>query len=89
MAWREQQRDEDHDRARAGGDAAADLARDRDEVEGFGASRHWGGYGSDHETRGVVERLGDEIRSWLGDEAAKRRRMADQAGGEGPGFGER
>ena len=51
---------------------------DRIEREGFGASRHWGGYGSDHPDRGLGARLGDVIRSWLGDEEAARRRHEDQ-----------
>lgn len=45
--------------------------------EGFGHSRHWGGYGSDRTDRGLAERAGDEIRSWFGDRDAERRRRMD------------
>jgi hypothetical protein len=48
--------------------------------EGFGAARHWGGYGSDRVERGFAERVGDEVRAWFGDEDAARRRLGDKAG---------
>lgn len=54
-----------------------DYEAERAAREGFGAARHWGGYGSDHVDRGIAERVGDEIRSWLGDEEAARRREDD------------
>ncbi|HEU0173498.1 MAG TPA: BON domain-containing protein [Blastocatellia bacterium] len=37
-----------------------------------------GGYGRGAEERGFIERAGDEIKSWFGDEEAERRRRADE-----------
>jgi osmotically-inducible protein OsmY len=37
-----------------------------------------GGYGRRSEGRGFIERAGDEIKSWFGDEEADRRRRADE-----------
>lgn len=37
-----------------------------------------GGYGRGAEDRGLLERAGDEIKSWFGDEEAERRRRADE-----------
>jgi osmotically-inducible protein OsmY len=37
-----------------------------------------GGYGRRSEGRGFIERAGDEIKSWFGDEEAERRRRADE-----------
>ena len=51
---------------------------ERIDHEGFGASRHWGGFGSDHDERGLADRLSDEVRSWFGDDDATRRRRQDR-----------
>ena len=48
-------------------------ARDHDRDRGYSGSR--AGYGED---RGFIERAGDEVRSWFGDEEAERRREMDQ-----------
>jgi len=48
-------------------------ARDHDRDRGYAGGRT--GYGED---RGFIERAGDEIRSWFGDEEAERRREMDQ-----------
>ena len=37
-----------------------------------------GGYGRGAEDRGFLERAGDEIKSWFGDDEAERRRRADE-----------
>ena len=37
------------------------------------------GYESDRGRRGPVERAGDEVRSWFGDDEAARRRRLDEA----------
>lgn len=78
MAPEQTHPDDERDIAGLGSHEVEEIRHERDEHEGFGASRHWGGYGSDHETRGFAERLGDEIRSWFGDEEARRRRLADE-----------
>ncbi len=48
---------------------------------GYGAS---GNRGSSDERRGFVDRAGDEVRSWFGDEGAERRRAMDEHRGKGP-----
>ncbi len=55
---------------------------------GPGGEREWGGRRA--EDRGFLERAGDEVRSWFGDEEASRRRTRDEReyGGE-RGWGER
>ncbi|TPE51635.1 BON domain-containing protein [Amaricoccus solimangrovi] len=54
---------------------------------GYGAG-HGGGYGgragSRDEERGFMERAGDEIASWFGDDDAQRRRDMDSHRGRGP-----
>ncbi len=80
MAWLEperRERDDEREVSGLGSHEVEEIRQERDEHEGFGASRHWGGDGSDHEARGFAERLGDEIRSWFGDEDAKQRRRLD------------
>ncbi|MDB5719427.1 MAG: hypothetical protein JWP15_45 [Alphaproteobacteria bacterium] len=37
-----------------------------------------GGYGRDEDDRGFLDRAGDEVRSWFGDEEAQRRREEDE-----------
>ena len=92
--WRERPgwtRDADRDRpgARYAGEQVArrPVRRDFDDPgyegeraarEGFGDSRHWGGYGSDRTDRGLAARAGDEVRSWFGDPDAERRRRIDE-----------
>ena len=61
----------------------------RDEGNRFGADDFGRGSRGDEDERGFLERAGDEIRSWFGDEDAERRRMRDdrEAGyhrGRGP-----
>jgi osmotically-inducible protein OsmY len=43
-------------------------------------------YGGDHDSgrRGLLDRAGDEVASWFGDEEAERRRRADKHRGHGP-----
>jgi hypothetical protein len=48
-------------------------AREQDRSRGYSGDR--AGYGQD---RGFMERAGDEVRSWFGDEEAERRREMDQ-----------
>lgn len=45
---------------------------------------------ADHQDRGFMDRAGDEVRSWFGDEEAERRRQADERQGrsqQGYGYG--
>jgi osmotically-inducible protein OsmY len=48
------------------------------EGEGYREPYYRGGYGRGGEERGFIERAGDEIKSWFGDEDAERRRRADE-----------
>ncbi|HYE26793.1 MAG TPA: DUF2171 domain-containing protein [Allosphingosinicella sp.] len=52
-----------------------DRWRDRGERGGWREGR--GGYGRDDD-RGFLERAGDEVRSWFGDDEAQRRRAMDE-----------
>lgn len=58
------------------GYGAQNRFRDRDDRD----ERRFGGrpQGYDHDERGFLERAGDEVRSWFGDEEAERRRELDQ-----------
>jgi len=56
--------------------------RDRDqgrsfEQRSYGQSRDAGRGGGGHDDRGFIERAGDEVRSWFGDDEAERRREQD------------
>jgi hypothetical protein len=59
-----------------------DQGRDygREQGRGAGGSDHRGGghHGGSHDDRGFIDRAGDEVRSWFGDDEAQRRREADQ-----------
>ena len=61
------------------------MAQDRDDREGRGR----GGYGHRDDyarwdrSRDWSDRVGDEVRSWLGDDDAERRRRMDEARGYG------
>lgn len=49
--------------------------------EPYRADRDWRGYGRNegrHDERGFLERAGDEVRTWFGDEEAERRRRYDE-----------
>jgi hypothetical protein len=48
----------------------------RDRYEGSGYGRRPEGY--DYQDRGFIDRAGDEVRSWFGDEEAERRRRWDE-----------
>jgi len=65
---------------RSGGDRGrgrdqANWHRDRE--QGRSGLRS-GGYGGGGDDRGFIDRAGDEVRSWFGDDEAQRRREADQ-----------
>lgn len=69
----------------------ADRGRDDDRFNDRGRS---GGdpRDHDHQDRGFLDRAGDEVRSWFGDDEAERRREADDRYGrrdEERGYGER
>jgi hypothetical protein len=66
-------RDHDRDRDRQGYGAQNRFRDDRDDHRSGGRPR-----GYDHDDRGFLERAGDEVRSWFGDEEAERRREMDQ-----------
>jgi hypothetical protein len=55
------------------GYGAQQRYRERDDPRFRGAPQ-----GYDHDERGFLERAGDEVRSWFGDEEAERRRELDQ-----------
>ncbi|HEY5723308.1 MAG TPA: DUF2171 domain-containing protein [Allosphingosinicella sp.] len=62
-------------------DYGGDRWRDRDERGSYGRDfgRDYGrSYGRGGDDRGFLERAGDELRSWFGDEEAERRREADE-----------
>jgi hypothetical protein len=74
------------DRDRAGGSYGSGRSRERgygsgffgrDEDSRYGASDFGRGSRGDDDERGFLERAGDEVRSWFGDEDAERRRMRD------------
>ncbi|MEA3004053.1 MAG: hypothetical protein QOH81_2841 [Sphingomonadales bacterium] len=62
--WRERNRDRDRDRDYGRGDYRGQSGR--------------GSYGGRDDDRGFLDRAGDEVRSWFGDEEAQRRREADE-----------
>ena len=83
--WREVMGD---DRSRGGGNygPGSDRSRERgygsgffgrDEDSRYGAGDFGRGSRGDDDERGFLERAGDEVRSWFGDEDAERRRMRD------------
>ena len=67
MRWREGRRDSSEDRGPRGWDRSSD--RDRD-------------FGRGEEDRGFFERMGDEFRSWFGEEDRERGRYFDRDRGE-------
>jgi osmotically-inducible protein OsmY/sporulation protein YlmC with PRC-barrel domain len=59
---------------------------ERDYGRGYDYDYERGSMGRGREGRGIVERAGDEVRSWLGDDEAERRRKMDERYGSG-GYG--
>jgi len=68
------------DRSRERGYGAGFFGRDEDSR--YGASDFGRGSRGDDDERGFLDRAGDEIRSWFGDEDAERRRMRDSREGD-------
>jgi hypothetical protein len=64
---------------RYGGDRWRERNRDRDYGRGdYRGQSGPGSYGGRDDDRGFLDRAGDELRSWFGDEEAQRRREADE-----------
>jgi osmotically-inducible protein OsmY len=69
-----------HDRSSERGYGAGFFGRD--ESSRYGASDFGRGSRGDDDERGFLERAGDEVRSWFGDDDAERRRMRDSREGD-------
>jgi hypothetical protein len=81
--YRPQGQGRDYERGYARGE---DLSYNRDRGYGPGQSRRpvdygRGPQGQDFDERGFLDRAGDEVRSWFGDEEAERRRRHDERHG--------
>lgn len=94
---RDQQQGRSYQGYGAGGRSFDDAGRDRYARDDDRARGQRGGYGRQpqgyqYEDRGFLERAGDEVRSWFGDDDAERRREQDQrydARGDAPRHGHR
>jgi len=63
---------------RYGGERWREGRHDRDRERDYGREQGRGGYRRDDDDRGFLDRAGDEVRSWFGDDDAQRRREVDQ-----------
>jgi hypothetical protein len=81
--WRDRERAGRYgERGTSGGWGRGDYGRSdyrSDQERGYGRQDYRRGeYGRDEDDRGFLDRAGDEVRSWFGDEEAQRRREEDE-----------